>query len=117
VWLGARSSDASSDVSAIAGVQNGLLLSVTPIDLLELAAGPSFDYLTGGASSATATSVASAGFSDVFFAAHGRVALHLGGRSDSGRRRGFTIGGDVHPTFSSGGALTFVTLGLGADWY
>src|SRR5262245_48375549 len=35
VWLGARSSDSSADVGAIAGVQNGVLLSWTPIDLLE----------------------------------------------------------------------------------
>jgi hypothetical protein len=33
------------------------------------------------------------------------------------RRRGFTVGADLHSTFAEGKALAFLTVGLGADWY
>ena len=49
--------------------------------------------------------------------ADGKAALHLGGRNEeTGRRRGFTIEGNVHPSFTPGDAALFITGGLGYDW-
>ncbi len=116
VWAASSSLNVPGvSVSAAAGVQTAPMLSLTPIDLVEIAAGPSIDYL-GAATSSTAGGGSASGSVDIGI--HGRLALHLGGRNpDTGRRRGFTIGGDVHPTFTSGSVTTFFTLGLGADWY
>jgi hypothetical protein len=119
VWLGTSSltvGGKTPDVGAIAGVQTAPMISVTPIDLLEIAAGPSADYLTGGSTS-VGTVTASA-FSSVYLGIHGRLALHFGSRNpDTGRRKGFALGVDAHPTFTPGSAVTFFTLTLGADWY
>lgn len=94
--------------STAAGIQTTPMIGITPVDLLEIGAGPSIDYV--GAVNTTASGT-------VAFGLHGRVGLILGGRKDTGRRRGFTISGDVHPIFTSGAVTTFFTLGLGADWY
>lgn len=115
----------SLDAALLGGYQFTPLFSLNPIDLVELAAGPSLDNLSGGSTSNTAdvktgtfttTDKAYTGF---YFGLHGRVALHIGGKPNTttGRRVSFTIGLDVHPTFATGGAVTFYTLGLGADWY
>lgn len=122
VWVGSSSTTglggATADIGAIAGVQTAPMFSLTPIDLLEIAAGPSLDYLSGGGVSAGPGGTSVGGFSGMYFGINGRLALHLGGRNpDTGRRKGFTIGGDIHPTFTPGSAVTFFTLGLGADWY
>lgn len=122
VWIGSSSETVvgqSVDIGAITGVQLAPLFSLSPVDIFEVAAGPSLDYLTGGGVS---TSVAGAGettvggFSSAYFGLHAKAALHLGGRSDTGRRRGFTIEGNLHPTFAEGSTVTFFTLGLGYDW-
>jgi len=121
VWIGSSDNVANgASLGAIAGFQTTPMFSLTPIDLLELAAGPSVDYLSGGGVETTANGASTTvgGFSSVYFAVHGRLALHLGGRNpDTGRRKGFTIGADIHPTFAEGSTLTFFTVGLGADWY
>lgn len=120
VWLGSSSvtgiGGASADVGAIAGVQFSPMASINPIDLVEIAAGPSADYLTGGGVSGGPLGTSVGGFSSVYFGVHGRLALHLGGRQDSGRRKGFALGVDVHPTFTPGSAVTFFALTLGMDW-
>lgn len=121
VWLGTSSltgpAGAKPDIGAIAGVQLSPMASITPIDLVEIAAGPSADYLTGGSVSGPLGSSVG-GFSSVYFGIHGRVALHFGSRNpDTGRRKGFALGVDAHPTFTPGSAVTFFTLTLGADWY
>lgn len=120
VWV-ASSSLAGVSVSAAAGVQNSPMISVTPIDLLEIAAGPSIDYI-GSASTTVAGAPGGGGGTSAgagaYFGIHGRLALHLGGRNpETGRRKGFAIGADAHPSFVTGGAFTTLTLGLGADWY
>jgi hypothetical protein len=120
-WVASDSKLSSVSLSAIAGYQFTPMASVTPVDLLEIAAGPSFDLLSGGgASTSVAGNTASASigaFSGTYFAVHGRVALHFGSRNaETGRRRGFTLGLDIHPTFTPGTAVTFYTLGLGYDW-
>jgi hypothetical protein len=119
-WV-AKNSKQTVSLSAIAGYQFTPMASVTPVDLLEIAAGPSLDLLSGGNTSGNVsgnTASASIGaFSGTYFAVHGRVALHLGSRNEeTGRRRGFTLGLDIHPTFTPGTAVTFYTLGLGYDW-
>ena len=123
VWFGVASDKTATSFSAIGGFQFTPLFSLTPADLIELAAGPSLDKLSGGGASAgvtggTATAGVSA-FSGLYFALHGRVALHIGGKpnTSTGRRTSFTIGFDVHPTFADGSTITFYTVGLGADWY
>ncbi len=119
VWIGSSDAAKAANVSigAIAGTQFTPLFSLTPADIIEIAAGPSLDYLSGGGVSAGANGDTVGGFSSVYFGAHGKVALHLGGRNEeTGRRRGFTIEGNIHPSFTPGSAVTFITGGLGYDW-
>lgn len=125
VFFGGYSNSAGTDasLSAIGGFQFTPMFSLTPVDIFEIAAGPSLDKLTGGSAggSVTTTSVSTNGsaYSSFYFGLHGRAALHLGGKPNTktGRRVGFSLGLDVHPTFGEGGTVTFITLGLGADWY
>jgi len=122
VWVGSSDQTvtpggASVDIGAIAGTQLTPVFSLTPVDIFEVAAGPSLDYLTGGGVSTNVAGTSAGGFSSVYFGLHGKVALHLGGRNEeTGRRKGFTIEGNVHPTFAEGSTLTFFTVGLGYDW-
>ena len=111
------------DIGVIGGQQLTPMFSLTPLDLIENAAGPSADRLTGGSSSSSivngVVTTAVKGYSGFYFGVHGRVAIHIGGKPNgtTGRRVSFTIGADIHPTFAEGNTLTFYTLGLGADWY
>jgi len=119
VWIGSSSAPGASNVSigAITGTQLTPLFSLTPADIFEVAAGPSLDYLTGGGAAVGPGGSTVGGFSSVYFGLHGKVALHLGGRNEeTGRRRGFTIEGNVHPSFTPGDAALFMTGGLGYDW-
>ena len=119
VWIGSSDAAKAANVSigAIAGTQFTPLFSLTPADIFEVAAGPSLDYLSGGGVSSGAGGSSAGGFSSVYFGVHGKVALHLGGRNEeTGRRRGFTIEGNIHPSFTPGSAVTFITGGLGYDW-
>jgi hypothetical protein len=121
-WIGTPSNAPSGlSFGAISGSQITPMFALTPVDVFEVAAGPSIDYLTGGSVStnvAGAGSVSAGGFSSVYIGLDGRLALHLGGRNEtSGRRRGFTLSGDIHPSFVSGGPIVFYTVGLGADWF
>lgn len=126
VWIGTSSATGVNgskvDVGAVSAFQLSALGSVTPIDLIEIAAGPSADIMGGGevkaSAGTTGGSSSASAFAGTYFGIHGRVALHLGGKNaETGRRRGFTIGADIHPTFTSGSTLTFFTVGLGADWF
>jgi len=123
VFFGGYKDSTNLKVSAIGGFQFTPMFSLTPVDLLEIAAGPSLDKLAGGTPSlSTSDNSVTAGatvYSSFYIGLHGRVALHVGGKPNvkTGRRFGFTIGADVHPIFAEGGTLTFITLGLGADWY
>ena len=119
VWIGSSSAPGASNVSigAITGTQLTPLFSLTPADIFEVAAGPSLDYLTGGGVSAGPGGSTVGGFSSVYFGLHGKLALHLGGRNEeTGRRRGFTIEGNIHPSFTPGDMALFMTGGLGYDW-
>ncbi len=101
------------------------LFSFTPRDLLEIAAGPSFDRLETNGSSVSSLSTASrigadgVTYDSNYLGVHGRLAAHFGGppRADTGRRVSFTIAGDFHATLAEGSVLTFFTGGVGVDWY
>jgi len=120
-----RSADGSSTRGAV-GLQLTPLFALTPADLLEVAAGPSVDRLQTASSSTPVSERSSAGdritYWSFYFGLHGRVALHVPAIAarptpQTSRRRGFTVGADLHSTFAEGKALAFLTLGLGADWY
>jgi len=126
VWVGSATSASSGGGSVGLGAITGWLITpmfaLTPADLFEVAVGPSLDFLSGGSASASGSasgaSASASAFSGAYFGAQGRIALHLGGRNEeTRRRRGFTISLDVHPSFVSGGPVTFITGGLGADWF
>ncbi len=119
VWIGSSDAAKAANVSigVITGTQLTPLFSLTPADIFEVAAGPSLDYLSGGSSSAGPGGVSVGGFSGIYFGAHGKLALHLGGRNEeTGRRKGFTIEANIHPSFTPGAAVTFISGGLGFDW-
>jgi hypothetical protein len=121
-WFGATDKSVAGqkvEMKAIGGFQFTPLFSLTPINLLEIAAGPSLDRLAGGSAGGSVAGASVSEFSGMYFALHGRIALHVGGKPNTttGRRTSFTIGGDIHPTFVEGNTLTFYTVGLGADWY
>lgn len=122
VWFGStdqRVAGQSLDISAISGTQFTPLFSLTPHKIIELAAGPSLDYLSGGSVSVGPNNASAGGFSGIYFGVHGKAALHLGGKPNAltGRRTGFTIEANVHPSFTPGDAALFITGGLGYDWY
>ncbi|MFO0761455.1 MAG: hypothetical protein U0359_33560 [Byssovorax sp.] len=101
---------------------NSVLASLTLGHALELAAGPSYDYVytvnCSGVFKGIASTIGCARSSFNGPGAHGRAALMLGGLVDRGpRRRGFTINGDVHPVFLPEGTAMTLTLGVGGDWY
>jgi hypothetical protein len=101
---------------------NSLLASLTVLDVLELAAGPSIDYAkyadcSAGISGFTPTSGCTSG-SSVALGGHARVAFVLGGLFGTKERRsGFSIGADIHPLLLSDVAAFSATLGLGGEWY
>jgi hypothetical protein len=95
------------------GINNSLLAELTLFDHLQLAAGPSFDYLAGGGCSDTCTAGAGLGFG-----LHARAAFVFGGRDpQGGRRSGFSLSVNLHPLFFGGTAFFFTTFGIGGDWY
>lgn len=101
----------SSGLAVVAA--NSVVASVNPVDFLEIALGPSFDAAVGGSGG---TSGASA-FAGTYFGIQSRVALHLGGRNEiTGRRRGFGLGLEFHPTFV-GNPVFFATIGLSYEAY
>ncbi len=118
VFAGFSAGDAGASAGALGLFQNSLMAAMTPIDLLEIAAGPSLDYAGLAVASASETEAGTGTASKLFFGVAGRVALHLGGRNAAtGRRAGFTIGLDPHVIFGSGSAVVALTGGIGADWY
>jgi hypothetical protein len=104
------------DMGAAAGfaLNNSLLMGFTLFDFLELATGPSADFVAAaGLKRAGASSDAVWGLG-----IHGRVGLHLGQRNpNGGNRSGLSIALDVHPIFAGTAILFMTTLGVGIDWY
>lgn len=102
--------------TVIAFVPISPMLSITPVDQIEIAAGPSIDY-QGGLASPTNNLLNVQGSKGFVFGIAGRFAFHLNGRDESGKRSGLTLGLDIHPLFVDGTTVVPVTLGLGADFY
>lgn len=102
---------------------NTILASLTVLNILELAAGPSVDYAKFADCSAavSGTFTPSAGCtsgSSVAFGGHARVAIVLGGLFGSkDRRSGFSIAAEIHPLLASDLSAYTATLGLGGEWY
>ena len=89
-----------------------LVASVNPVDFLEIALGPSFDPAVGGSVTVTPGTTGATVFGGTYFGIQSRVALQLGGRNEmTGRRRGFGLGVEFHPTFAPN-PVFFLTVGL-----
>ncbi len=119
VFAGLSAGGTSADAAAVGLFQNSIMASITPIDLIEIAAGPSLDYAGIATASVATDGTSSSAGSSVFFGAATRFALHLGGKNEkTGRRTSFTLGFDPHFIFGTGGdPVVVLTGGLGADWY
>jgi hypothetical protein len=101
---------------------NSLLVGITVLHFVDLGLGPSWDYIAvakcafvfGGtlpSANCDRTNTWSPG-------AHARAAIILGGLVGRGpRRRGFSIGLDMHPIFLNDETLFTLTAGVGGDWY
>ena len=125
-WASAEKKSASGrGVSEGAlGAQLTPLFSFTPIDAIEIAAGPSCDALIPASTSVpeeqTTNTGGDSGTHDIFYPGmHGVVALLVQGRprGDDGRRTSYKLQAIVHPTIAKGDVIMLVTGGLGIDWY
>jgi hypothetical protein len=102
--------------SAIVASMNSFIANLTLGDVFEVGAGPSIDYLVAGAATAAGPTAAVAG---IVFGVDARVGFIVGGGppNENGRRSGFSIVLNVHPTFAPGTTIVPLTIGLGSDWY
>ena len=125
-WFTPERRSGGTTASNALGVQGAALFAYLPSDAFELALGPSLDHLLTMNSSTVlledydrAGRRITYGQSSLYFALHGRAALHVGGQPDAetGRRSGFTVGLDLHPTFIGRSTILFASAGVGADWY
>jgi hypothetical protein len=117
------------DGTAVGGVaiawNHGMLAEVTLGDMLHLGFGPSFDQVLGGICtnstdlgngtttrpSNTTSCIGSAGAA---FGMTGRIAATFGVTRPS-RRKAFSLGLDLHPTFTPSGTFFFTTLNAGYE--
>jgi len=89
---------------------NSILANFTIAHHVDIGIGPSVGYL-----SVTASDGSSA--SGVAFGGHARAAYNFGTLGTGPRRRGVSLGLDVHPFFGDGAVLVSVALGVGYEWY
>lgn len=95
-----------------------LLSSFTPLDWLEIAAGPSLVYAGATVNTIDAGSTQTATDTTEFFGVASRFAFHASDRDPAtGARGGLTIGLDPHVVVIEGSLVLLVTAGFGADWY
>lgn len=121
----ATSADGTYTASGQLGFQLTPLVALTPGNVFEIAAGPSFDGLgTGSQTMAARFSKRTAdgdpiAYGGFYPGAHARFAVHLltDRTPESGRRTSLTLGADTHTTFVEGGALAVFTAGFGVDMY
>lgn len=122
------SADGSHSAHGQIGFQVTPLVTLTPRNVFELAAGPSLDGLLTTSSSSTSSGATSSrrtaggdavSYSSIYPGAHGRIAVHLFPEhsAETGRRSSFTLSADLHTTFAEGAALAFATAGVGVDLY
>ena len=101
---------------------NSLLVGITLLNFVDLGLGPSWDYVAVAKCTVVRNgSVPSAGCDQTTLwapGAHARASIVLGGLVGRGpRRRGFSLGLDMHPIFLSDETLFTLTAGLGGEWY
>lgn len=110
----------TGDAAAYAMAQsyNSLLASLTIAHFLELAAGPSFDYMAFfGCNSAMANCGSGEGLA---VGGHLRGSLNLGGLIAGGpRRMAFNVGLDLHPTFflANRGGFFAAAITIGVEFF
>jgi hypothetical protein len=116
--IGVQTMSGGTAAYALFQSYNSALLSLTIAHLLEIAAGPSLDYVTFvGCDSSTVSCGSGEGAG---LGVHARVSLNIGGISGRGpRRTAFNIGLDAHPLFflAHGGGMFATALTLGVEWY
>lgn len=104
---------------------NSVVAEYTLGDILHLGLGPSFDSLFGlicplntntGNGSESTNKSSCLGASGGAFGMTGRIAATLGSVRP-GRRSGFSLGIDLHPTFTAAGTFFFSTLNFGYEAY
>jgi hypothetical protein len=89
---------------------NQVMADFTLFDMLQLGAGPSFDYIWG--CDANEPACADSG---PYFGVNGRIAMIVGG--GSWNRHGVTVSLDIHPTVLRGDATTAFLFGIGGELY
>ncbi len=110
----------SGEVAGYAMLQsyNSLLASLTIGHILELAAGPSLDFMSFfGCNSAVAACGTGEGTA---VGGHARASINLGGLIARGpRRMAFNAGLDLHPTFflAQRGGFFAAAVTIGVEWY
>jgi hypothetical protein len=120
LWLGVVGGVAT-DGTQVGGLavmwSNAVLFEYTYAGLLHLGIGPSVDDILGGAcaTDATGSTTECIGAAGWAFGGDARVALTLGPRR-MGRRAGFSLGLDLHPTFANG-VFFFGTVNAGYEMY
>jgi hypothetical protein len=94
---------------------NSILAQLSLGRIVDIAAGPSVDFLAVANGSASASISGTPGVSTmqesssgVSFGLHGRFAINIGS---------WAIGFDAHPLFTPGGKGLSLTLGLGGEYY
>lgn len=103
---------------AMAQSQNALLASLTFAHLIEIAAGPSLDYIAFFGCDASMSACSSG--EGAGLGGHLRGSLNLGGPIGGGpRRMAFNVGLDLHPTFflAQRGGFFSAALTIGVEWY
>jgi len=90
---------------------NQVMADFTLFDMLQLGAGPSFDYIWGCSSNEPACAD-----SGPYFGLNGRIAMIVGGESWN-HRHGIVFSLDVHPTILRGDATTAFLFGIGGELY
>lgn len=103
---------------------NAIMAEYTLGDILHLGLGPSFDGVIGGIctelENGTTTQPSDKpsciGTAGAAFGITGRIAATFGVARPS-RRKAFSVGLDLHPSFTPAGAFFFTTLSLGYEAY
>jgi hypothetical protein len=90
---------------------NSFLADLTVADRVDFAFGPSADVVALWANGSS--------FVTPLFGLHARLAFSLAKepRRQGPRRKGLSLGIDMHPTFGPGGTFVTAQVGLGYEWY
>lgn len=107
----------SRDVGGLAiSVNNSVIPEFTLGHIFHAGLGPSIDYFAGGICATDSGGGYCYGSAGTYFGIDGRLALTFG-NVRPGRRAGFQLALDLHPTFTPSGVFFFSTIGVGMEWY